>query len=270
MPNEKVLNEKMSVVEELVEKLSSLAGVFVDYSGINVNDDTEMRVKMREANVQYTVIKNTLMRFAINKVGLEELDPILNGTTSLAISNDDPIAPARVVKEFADKFQGYFEIKGGFMDGKVLSIEEVLTMALIPPLKTLQAQLLGTMLAPIASLAMVVGAAAEKDNNEDSNSQPDEATAVNEDETTAEATEETAEEATAEATAEATEEVASEAEAEEDAQETTEQAEVEATAEDNVAAEANADDTAEETTEESDTSDDDTENEDNAEDSSEE
>ena len=164
MPNEKVLNDKKQVVVELTEKLRSQAGVFVNYSGINVNDDTEMRVKLREANVEYTVIKNTLMRFAINNVGFEELDPILNGTTSLAVSNDDPVAPARVIKEYADKFQGFFEIKGGFMDGKVLSISEVNSLASIPPLKTLQAQLLGTMLAPIASLAMVINAASEKDN----------------------------------------------------------------------------------------------------------
>ena len=164
MPNEKVLREKKLAVEELTKKLQSQAGVFVDYSGINVNDDTAMRVKLRESNIEYTVIKNTLMRFAINNVGYEDLDQILHGTTSLAVSNDDPVAPARVIKEFADQFQGFFEIKGGFMDGKVLSVNEVNALAAIPPLKTLYAQLLGTMLSPIASLTMVVNAASEKSN----------------------------------------------------------------------------------------------------------
>ena len=164
MPNARVLEEKKKIVEELTEKLRSQSGVFVDYKGINVNEDTQMRVKLREANVDYTVIKNTLMRFAIKNVGFDELDPILNGTTSLAISKDDPIAPARLIKEYADKFNNYFEIKAGFMDGKVLSVSEVNALAVIPPLPILQSQLLGTLLAPIVSLAAVLKAIAEKDS----------------------------------------------------------------------------------------------------------
>ena len=162
MPNARILSEKKKIVEDLTEKLKCQAGVFVNYSGITVNEDTEMRVKMREANVDYTVIKNTLMRFAIKNVGFEELEPILSGTTSLAVSNDDPVAPARIIKEYTDKFTDYFAIKGGFMDGKILSVAEVNALASIPPLPVLQAQLLGTMLAPIASLAVVLKAIAEK------------------------------------------------------------------------------------------------------------
>ena len=162
MPSESVLKEKQQIVAELTEKLKSKSGVFVNYSGIAVNEDTSLRVKMREENIDYKVIKNTLMRFAIKNVGFDELDPILNGTTSLAISNDDPIAPARIVKEHVDKFSGYFEIKAGFMDGKVLSAEEVSALASIPALPVLQAQFLGTMLAPITKLAVVLKAAAEK------------------------------------------------------------------------------------------------------------
>jgi len=162
MPNAKILSEKKKIVEELTEKLKWQAGVFVNYSGITVAEDTEMRVKMREANVDYSVIKNTLMMFAIKNVGFEALEPILNGTTSLAVSNDDPIAPARIIKEYADKLTNYFEIKGGFMDGKILSVDEVRTIASIPPLPILRAQLLGTMLAPITSLAVVLKLIAEK------------------------------------------------------------------------------------------------------------
>ena len=162
MPSAQVLSEKKKIVEELTGKLKSQAGVFVNYSGITVNEDTELRVKMREANVDYTVIKNTLMRFAVKNVGLEGLEPILSGTTSLAVSNDDPIAPARIIKEYADKLPDYFEIKGGFMDGKILSVSEVNTLAAIPALPVLYAQLLGTMLAPIATLAAVLKAIAEK------------------------------------------------------------------------------------------------------------
>ena len=163
MPNARILSEKKKIVEELTEKLKCQAGVIVNYSGITVTEDTEMRVKMREANVDYSVVKNTLMRFAIKNVGFEDLDAILSGTTSLAVSKDDPIAPARIIKEYADKLTNYFEIKGGFMDGRILSISEVNALASIPPLPILQAQLLGTMLAPITSLAVVLKAIAEKD-----------------------------------------------------------------------------------------------------------
>jgi len=217
MPSQSVLAEKQGIVENLTEKLKSPSGVFVDYSGISVIEDTEMRVKLREANVNYSVIKNTLMRFAIKNVGFDELDPILNGTTSLAISTDDPIAPARIIKEYADKFNGYFEIKAGFMDGKVLSVDEVNKIASIPALPVLQAQFLGTMLAPIAALACVLKAAAEKGGAVDAEVVADEApaeAAAAETETPAQAPAEAAVEVEtpAEAPAEAAEETETPAE----------------------------------------------------------
>jgi len=162
MPSNKILAEKKQIVLDLTESLKSQAGVFVDYKGIKVTEDTEMRVKMREANVDYTVIKNRLMKLAIKNVGYDELESILIGTTSLAISNEDPIAPARIVKEYADKLPNYFSIKAGFMDGKLLSVDEVNAIASIPALPLLQAQFLGTLLAPITTLAVVLKAAAEK------------------------------------------------------------------------------------------------------------
>ena len=162
MPSESILKEKKKIVEEMTEKLKSQAGVFVDYKGITVNEDTEMRVKLREANVDYTVIKNRLMKLAIKNVGFDELESILIGTTSLAISDEDSISPARIIKEYADKLPNYFDIKGGFMDGRVLSVDEVNSIARIPALPVLQAQFLGTLLAPITSLAIVLKAIAEK------------------------------------------------------------------------------------------------------------
>ncbi len=162
MPNAKVLGEKQAVVAELAEKLKGASGVLVDYSGITVAEDTEMRAKLRKANVDYAVIKNTLLRFAANNAGYEGLDPILNGTTSLAVHLTDPVAPAKLIKEYATKFTNHFEIKGGFMNGKVLTVDEVNALASIPALPVLQAMLLGTMQAPITSLAVVLKAAAEK------------------------------------------------------------------------------------------------------------
>jgi len=163
MPNDKVLSEKKAIVAGLSEKLkTAVAGVFVDYSGITVAEDTEMRRKLREADVDYSVVKNTLVRFAIDSAGYNELDPVLNGTTSMAISKDDCIAPAKIISEYAKKFTNHFEIKGGFLDGRVISVDEINALAAIPPMPILRAQVLGTMLAPITSLAIVLKAIAEK------------------------------------------------------------------------------------------------------------
>ena len=94
MPNAKVLSEKQAIVAALAEQMKNAsAGVFVDYKGITVEADTKLRADMRANNVEYAVVKNTLTRFAAKEVGFDELDPILNGTTALAISAEDPIAP---------------------------------------------------------------------------------------------------------------------------------------------------------------------------------
>jgi len=163
MPNAKVLSEKQAIVASLTEKLqNAAAGVLVDYKGITVAEDTALRAELRKNNVEYAVVKNTLLRFAVNNCGMSELDEQLNGTTSLAICNDDPVAPARVVNDFAKKLNGKFEIKGGFMDGKVMSLNEVMALAEIPPLPILRAQVLGTMLAPISGLACVLKQIAEQ------------------------------------------------------------------------------------------------------------
>ena len=163
MPNAKVLSEKQAIVAALTEQLKGAAsGVLVDYKGITVAEDTALRVELRQNDVQYGVVKNTLARFAMNNVGLSELDEVLNGTTSLATSAGDPIAPMRVVNKYAKQLNDRFFIKGGFMDGKVLSLEEITALAELPSKEVLQAQALGMMLAPITSLAIVLKAIAEK------------------------------------------------------------------------------------------------------------
>jgi large subunit ribosomal protein L10 len=163
MPNAKVLSEKQAVVADLTNKLqNAAAGVLVDYKGITVAEDTALRAELRKNNVEYAVVKNTLLQFAVNNCGMNDLDSLLNGATALAICHDDPVAPARVVNDFAKKIDGHFEIKGGFMDGKPMPLNEVLALAAIPPLPVLQAQVLGTMLAPISGLACVLKQIAEK------------------------------------------------------------------------------------------------------------
>ena len=151
MPNAKVLESKKTVVDALSEKIqNATSAVFVDYKGITVAQDTELRNQFRAAGVEYAVVKNTLTRFAANKAGYTEFDELLNGTT------DDPIAPARVVCEFAKKNKNVVKIKGGMVEGKVLSVEELMSFGELPSKNALVAQVLGTFLAPISSLAVVL------------------------------------------------------------------------------------------------------------------
>ena len=157
MPNSKVLESKKAIVAALTQKLqTSTAAVFVDYKGITVAKDTELRNQFREAGVEYTVVKNTLTRFAANKVGYNQFDELLNGTTSLATTTGDPIAPARIVCEFAKKNKNVLKIKGGFVEGSVLSVEQLQGFGELPSKDALVAQVLGTFLAPISSLAFVI------------------------------------------------------------------------------------------------------------------
>ena len=164
MPNAKVLSEKQAIVAALTEKIQGASsGVLVDYKGITVAEDTALRAECRKNELDYAVVKNTLLRFAVNNAGMEALDGVLNGTTSLALSHGDPIAPMRVINKFAKQFNGEkFTIKAGFMDGKVLEMSEILALAELPSKEVLQAQVLGTMLAPITSLAIVLKAIAEE------------------------------------------------------------------------------------------------------------
>ncbi len=163
MPSAKVLEQKKQVVAELAEKMKNASsGVLVDYKGINVADDTQLRAEMRKNNVDYKVIKNTLIRFAAKEAGLEGLDGVLEGTTALAMSADDVIAPAKVVAEFAKKNEDIYNIKAGFMDGKVVSVEEIMEIANLPSKEILLGRLVGGLQGPIFGLALVLKAIAEK------------------------------------------------------------------------------------------------------------
>ena len=159
MPNAKVLSEKQAIVAALADRIKNAsAGVLVDYKGITVAQDTELR----KNEIEYTVVKNTLTRFALDSAGLQELDSVLNGTTSLATSTGDPIAPIRVISEYADKLGGVFNVKAAFLEGKVLSESEIKQIAALPSKDALYAQVFGTLLAPITSLAVVLNQIVEK------------------------------------------------------------------------------------------------------------
>ncbi len=155
MPSEKVLEAKKAQVAELVETLkTATTGVLVDYRGLSVEEDTKLRNDLRAAGVKYFVVKNTLLRLAANQVGLEDLDSILHGPTALAIS-DDAVAPAKVIADFA-KENDKMEIKSGFMDGKVMTLDEIKTLAKTPSKETLIAKLMGSLNSPISGLARLL------------------------------------------------------------------------------------------------------------------
>ena len=156
MPNAKVLESKKAVVEALSGKIKEATSiVFVDYKGINVAQDTDLRKQFRDAGVEYTVVKNTLTRFATKENGYD-FDEILNGTTAMASTTGDPIAPARVVCEFAKKNKLPLSIKGGVVEGSVLTAEQLNGFGELPSKNALVASVLGTFLAPISSLAFVL------------------------------------------------------------------------------------------------------------------
>lgn len=156
MPNAKVLEGKKAVVEALTGKMQEATSVvFVDYKGINVAQDTDLRKQFREAGVEYAIVKNTLTRFAAKNVGYD-FDEVLNGTTAMASTTGDPIAPARIVCEFAKKNKGVLTIKGGVVEGSVLTADQLNGFGELPSKNALVAQVLGTFLAPISSLAFVL------------------------------------------------------------------------------------------------------------------
>ena len=158
MPNAKVLSEKQAIVEALAQRIQNAgAGVFVDYKGITVAEDTALRTELRRDEVNYTVVKNTLTRKALDKLGMEGLDSILNGTTSLATAENDPIAPFRILSDYSKKLGDRFNIKAAFMEGKILSESEIAEMAELPSKDALYAKVLGTMIAPITGLAVCLG-----------------------------------------------------------------------------------------------------------------
>ena len=156
MPNAKALESKKAVVETLTGKIKEATSVvFIDYKGINVAQDTELRKQFRDAEVEYTVVKNTLTRFAARNAGYD-FDEVLNGTTAMACTTGDPIAPARIVCEFAKKNKMALNIKGGIVEGSVLSADQLNGFGELPSKNALVASVLGTFLAPISSLAFVL------------------------------------------------------------------------------------------------------------------
>lgn len=163
MPSKSILAQKQQVVADLAEQLkASSAGVLVNYQGITVDDDTKMRKALREAGVKYMVIKNSLTGRACEVAGYADMKQYLSGMTAIAIGADDPIAPAKVLKQYADKVES-FSILAGYLDGAVIDVKTVEALADIPSKEVLIAKFLGSIKSPIYKFAYALQAVVDKE-----------------------------------------------------------------------------------------------------------
>ncbi len=158
MPNAKILEQKKAAVESLTEKVNrSVSGVLVKYQGITVEQDTKLRAELRKANIEYTVLKNSIIGRVCDNVGYGELKSELTGMNALAISYDDQVAPAKILKEYAEKIET-FELRGGYVDGKYLDTAGVTELANIPPKEQLVGKILGSLQSSLYGLAFALQA----------------------------------------------------------------------------------------------------------------
>ena len=153
---------KQPIVEEISANIKDAQSVvLVDYLGLSVAEDTQLRKQLREAGVTYKVYKNTMIRFAAKGTEFEALEPHLEGPTALAVSKEDATAPARVLAEFAKKADK-LELKGGVVEGTYYDAAGIGVIASIPSREVLLGRLLGSMQSPITNFARVLNQIAEK------------------------------------------------------------------------------------------------------------
>ena len=162
MPSQSVLEQKKAIVAELSERLkSSITGVVVSYEGINTEDDTKLRKELRENDVKYTVVKNTLLSRACEEAGLDDIKPVLEGTTAIATSDSEYAAAARILCNYA-KDHDNFKVKSAYLDGAVIHMDTIVALSKLPTREVLLANVLGAFQAPIASFARAVQAIVDK------------------------------------------------------------------------------------------------------------
>lgn len=157
MPNAKVLAKKQSDVEAIKEKFSnSKLVILTDYRGINVDDVTKIRAKLRENdNTEYLVAKNSTLKFAVKGTEYEGISEKLEGPTAIVFSKEDYVGPAKILYDYA-KDSEFYKIKGGIMDGKVIDSEEIIKLAKLPSKEMLLTQLATVLLANIRNVAVVL------------------------------------------------------------------------------------------------------------------
>ncbi len=167
MPSANVLEAKKVKVSQLAELLKNAkSGVIVDYKGITVEEDTKLRRELREAGVHYSVEKNTMLKRALAEAGIEGLEGVLEGTSAIALSNDDETAPARVLGKFANDLEGKFELKAGFIGTEIYDKAGVEALSKIPSRENLLAMLVGSLQGPMQKLAATLQAVVDKNEEE--------------------------------------------------------------------------------------------------------
>lgn len=156
MSSEKVLQQKKEIVQQLANKIKvSKSMVFADYRGLTVEQDTELRTALRNAGIDYKVVKNTLTKFAMKENGIDGLDSYFNGPTSMAVSETDIVAPAKVLAEFAKKFEK-LELKVGVVEGKIIDVNGIKALAELPSREVLISRVLAGFNAPISGFVNVL------------------------------------------------------------------------------------------------------------------
>ena len=156
MANQENINKKIQEVDELAEKIKKANIVLLaDYRGINVLDVTDIRSKVRKANTEYKVIKNNITKRALEQAGFEGMEDLLEGPTAVIIGYEDYLEPLKVIYGYA-KENEFYKIKGGIVDGKIVTTEELITLAKLPSRETLIAKLAGALLGNITKLAIAL------------------------------------------------------------------------------------------------------------------
>lgn len=151
---EKAIEVKKLIVLEIKEKFEKAQGIiFYDYRGLNVEEVTELRNQFRKAGVEYHVIKNSMLKRAADMLEIKGLDEHLAGPTAVAFGFSDPVAPAKVLTEFVKKLKNRTEIKSGLLNGKVITVAGIQSLADLPSREQLLAQLAGTLNAPVSGFA---------------------------------------------------------------------------------------------------------------------
>ncbi len=164
MASAKILSQKQAIVAELKAKFeAATAGCVVAYSGITVEADTKLRKELREAGVEYHVIKNSMLRLAVKGTSLEALAENFVGDTAVAFSNEDPIVAARILCDYADKDKSKkFVVKAGFMDGAPMSKEETSAIAKLPDHKGMLSMFAGALTSTLSGIAVAMQAYVDK------------------------------------------------------------------------------------------------------------
>lgn len=166
MANEKNIKLKQDEVNALAEKMKNASLVLLtDYRGINVSDVTSLRKSVREVNAEYSVIKNNITRRALNQNGISELDEVLAGPTAVIISEEEYLPALKAIYKYS-KDNDFYKIKGGVLEGKVVSVEELKTLAQLPSREELIAKLAGCLLANVSKLAATLDAVRVKKEEE--------------------------------------------------------------------------------------------------------